>query len=100
MLIESIVFVVIGLLVGAVALTVLPEYFPPSRALTVGTAVVSALLSGVIAHYALNGALPALAPAIAAGGSSLLVSVLARPDRVPHPRTARRHAGRRRHRPA
>ncbi|MFC9327220.1 hypothetical protein [Kitasatospora sp. NPDC057015] len=82
MLVESLAFVLIGLLVTAVALGVLPEYFPAPRGLTAGTAVVAALVSGVIAHYATSGALPAVILAISATGSALLVSVLARPDLV------------------
>ncbi|WP_371479666.1 hypothetical protein [Kitasatospora sp. NBC_00315] len=99
MLVESIAFVVIGLLVAAVALTALPEYFRTPRGLTVGTAVVAALLSGVIAHYALDGRPAPVILAISATGSALLVSVLARPDRVTHAHRAhraRRPGGRRR----
>ncbi|WP_329497841.1 hypothetical protein [Kitasatospora herbaricolor] len=101
MLVETVAFVLIGLLVGAFALAGLPEYFPASRTLTFGTAVVAALVSGVIAHYALGGALPAVVLAISATGSALLVSVLARPERAAgragaHRHGAARHAGRRR----
>ncbi|MCX5210936.1 hypothetical protein OG689_16825 [Kitasatospora sp. NBC_00240] len=101
MLVEPVAFVLIGLLVGAFALAWHPEYFPPSRALTLGTAVVAALVSGVIAHYALGGALSALVLAISATGSALLVSVLARPEPAgrragAHRDGAGRHAGRRR----
>jgi hypothetical protein len=90
LLIESIAFALAGLLVGALALTLRPEYFPPSRSLTYGTALVAALLSGFVGHYALGGALPAVAVAISATGSALLTSVLARPDQAGGRRSARR----------
>ncbi|MDH6123268.1 hypothetical protein [Kitasatospora sp. GP82] len=80
MLVESFVFVLIGLTVGTAALLLLPEYFPAARSLTVGTAVVAALLGGLISRYTLDTRLPGLALAISAVGSALLVSVLARPE--------------------
>ncbi|GAA2256887.1 hypothetical protein GCM10010430_45920 [Kitasatospora cystarginea] len=79
-LVESFAFVLIGLAVGAGALTLLPEYFPAARSLTVGTGVVAALLSGLISRFTLDAGLPALSLAISAIGSALLVSVLARPE--------------------
>ncbi len=104
MLAESIAFVLVGLLVGALALTARPEWFPPARGLTYGTALVAALLSGYVAHYALGGALPPVIVAISAIGSALLTSVLARPDRAdgrPGPRRhGRNRGGHRRHRHA
>ena len=93
MLIESIGFAFIGLAVGAGALLLLPEYFPGTRGLTVATALVAAMLGGLIAHYALGGRLPGVSLAVSAIGSVLLVSVLARPDRAAqHPRGRHRHA--------
>ncbi|MGW4898238.1 hypothetical protein ACWEQL_39255 [Kitasatospora sp. NPDC004240] len=103
MLVESTVLVLIGLVVAAVALTALPGLFPQSRGLTVGTAVVSSLLSGVIAHLSLAGRYPALILALAATGSALLTSVLARPDLAAARQPAHRQRARgthRRHRPA
>ncbi|MFD0278463.1 hypothetical protein ACFVHB_31765 [Kitasatospora sp. NPDC127111] len=91
MLVETLAFVLVGLVVGATALLSLPAYFPSGRALTMGTALVSALLSGVIAHFALNGAAPAAGVAISATASALLTSVLARPDLAAGRRPAHRH---------
>ncbi|MFJ9518206.1 hypothetical protein ACIRPK_08080 [Kitasatospora sp. NPDC101801] len=83
MVLETIAFALIGLAVGFAALMLLPEYFPAARSLTVATAVVAALLGGVISHYALGDQLPALALLFSAVTSVLLVSVLARPDLLP-----------------
>ncbi|KJK59762.1 hypothetical protein [Saccharothrix sp. ST-888] len=90
MLVESFAFVLIGLAVGAGAVVLLPEYFPAARILTVGTAVVAALLAGWISRYTLAAQLTGVSLAISAVGSALLVSVLARPEH------AARH-GRHRH---
>ncbi|MFD0349083.1 hypothetical protein ACFQ0M_29610 [Kitasatospora aburaviensis] len=58
MLVETLAFALIGLIVGAAALVSLPAYFPGGRALTAGTALVAALLGGVIMHFTLDGAFP------------------------------------------
>lgn len=92
MLIESIAFVLIGLAVGFGALVLRPEYFPAARGLTVSTALVAALLGGLITRYALYDRLPGVSLAISAVSSVLLVSVLARPDRAGHhPHGRHRH---------
>ncbi|MGW2396916.1 hypothetical protein ACWCYY_10225 [Kitasatospora sp. NPDC001664] len=82
MVLQSIAFAVIGLAVAAVALTLFVDYFPNPRALTVCTAVVSALIGGVVSGYALDHRLPGLALLFSAVSSALLLSVLARPDRA------------------
>jgi hypothetical protein len=84
---ETTAFVLIGLAVGFGALELLPEYFPQTRALTLSTALVSALLSGGVGQYALADRLPGLALVISAIGSALLLSVLA------HPKPPGRHRG-------
>ncbi|WP_405019117.1 hypothetical protein OHV05_21420 [Kitasatospora sp. NBC_00070] len=91
MVLETIAFVLIGLAVGFGVLMLLPAYFPAARSLTVATAVVAALLGGVISGYALGGHLPALALLFSAVTSVLLVSVLARPD-LPAGTGRHRHA--------
>jgi hypothetical protein len=73
-----------------------PGHFPMARQLTVGTALVSALLSGLVARAALGSADSLRTIVIAVVGTGLLTSVLARPDLAGRHR-ARRH---RRHRPA
>ncbi|MFF2041230.1 hypothetical protein ACFVVX_12435 [Kitasatospora sp. NPDC058170] len=105
MLVESLAFVLIGLVTGLTALLALPAYFPAGRALTIGTAVVAALLGGVIAHFTLDGGYPAVTLAVSALCSALLTSVLARPDcaagRAPaHRHRPHRAGAHRRHRPA
>ncbi|GAA0669912.1 hypothetical protein GCM10010193_22470 [Kitasatospora atroaurantiaca] len=82
MLIESIAFVLIGLAVGVGAVVLLPGYFPAARSLTVSTALVAAVLGGLISGYALDGRLPGVSLAVSAVSSVLLVSVLARPGQV------------------
>jgi uncharacterized membrane protein YeaQ/YmgE (transglycosylase-associated protein family) len=79
-LVESFAFVLIGLAVGAGAVTLLPEYFPAARSLTVGTGVVAALLAGWISRYTLDARLPAVSLVISVIGSAVLVSILARPE--------------------
>ncbi|WP_030274940.1 hypothetical protein [Streptomyces sp. NRRL B-24484] len=96
MLVETIAYALIGLAVGTGVLVLLPEYFPAARTMTVSTAVVAALLAGLIARYALDERAPGASLALSAVCSALLVSVLARPDLVD--RTGRRRTGR--HRPA
>ncbi|MEV0533137.1 hypothetical protein [Kitasatospora sp. NPDC050463] len=91
MLVESIAFALVGLIVGAAALLALPAYFPAGRALTLGTALVSALLSGVITHFTLDGRFPAASIGLAAVASALLTSVLARPDLAAGRQPAHRH---------
>ncbi|MFD9124840.1 hypothetical protein [Kitasatospora sp. NPDC059571] len=91
MLVETIACALIGLAVGAGALVLLPGYFPAARTLTISTALVAALLSGLIARYALDGREPGVALAVSAVGSVLLVSVLARPDLAGRRGTHRRH---------
>ncbi|WP_035798209.1 hypothetical protein [Kitasatospora mediocidica] len=92
--VAAIVFVLIGLLVGFGVLAVLPEYYPMARGLTVGTALVSAQLSGLITRYALNTVTPVVCVVLTVLCTGLLVSVLARPDQ------AARHGSHRRHRSA
>ncbi|GAA1068883.1 hypothetical protein GCM10009665_74060 [Kitasatospora nipponensis] len=77
---EATVFAVIGLLAGLAALTLVPEYYPMARGLTMGTALVSALLSGLVTRFTLagDGAAPTLVITVLCTG--LLTSVLARPD--------------------
>ncbi|MFI9327339.1 hypothetical protein ACIGZJ_07280 [Kitasatospora sp. NPDC052868] len=105
MLVESLAFVLIGLVTGLTALLALPAYFPAGRALTMGTALVAALLGGVIARFALDGRYPAATLAVSALCSALLTSVLARPDLAAGRALAHRHrphrpGAHRRHRPA
>jgi len=91
--IESIAFVLIGLAVGVGAVVLLPGYFPAARSLTVSTALVAAVLGGLISGYALDGHLPGVSLAVSAVSSVLLVSVLARPEQAPrHGRHRHRHA--------
>ncbi|PBC77946.1 hypothetical protein BX265_2704 [Streptomyces sp. TLI_235] len=80
MLVETIAYTLIGLAVGVGALALFPAYFPAARSLTVSTAVVAALLSGLVSRYALNEQAPGASLALSAICSALLVSVLARPD--------------------
>ncbi|MDH6135098.1 hypothetical protein P3T37_004508 [Kitasatospora sp. MAA4] len=94
--VAAIVFALIGLLVGYGALTVLPEYFPMARGLTIGTALVSAQLSGLITRYALNTVTPAVCVGLTILCTGLITSVLARPDLA----AARHGSHRRRHRSA
>ncbi|WP_329567354.1 hypothetical protein [Kitasatospora sp. NBC_01266] len=93
LLVGAVVFALIGLLAGAAAIFVVPEYFPMARGLTIATALVSALLSGLVAQFTLAGDLPeTLAATVLCTG--LLTSVLARPD------LAARHGSHRRRRHA
>jgi uncharacterized membrane protein YeaQ/YmgE (transglycosylase-associated protein family) len=82
--IETVVFVLVGLLAGATAAGFLPAYFRCPRSLTVATGVVSALVGGLIARTVLGGGHEVASTAVAAVTAGLLVSVLARPDQVPH----------------
>ncbi|MEU9134066.1 hypothetical protein AB0D08_39365 [Kitasatospora sp. NPDC048540] len=91
MYVETIAYALIGLTVGFGALVLLPGYFPAARVLTVSTALVAALLGGLIARYAFDGEQPAAALAVSAVGSVLLVSVPARPDRGPRRGGGHRH---------
>ncbi|MEK2493568.1 hypothetical protein WN990_28850 [Kitasatospora purpeofusca] len=115
MLVETVAFALVGLIVGAAALLSLPAYFPAGRVLVLGTALGSALLTGVIAHFTMDGRYPAASIAVSAVASALLTSVLARPDlaagrapahrhrqhRTGGPRSGGHRAGtHRRHRPA
>ncbi|MEE1826994.1 hypothetical protein [Streptomyces sp. BE20] len=105
MLVETFAFALVGLVVGATALLSLPAYFPSGWGLTMGTALVSALLAGVIAHFTLDGEYPAACIAVSAVTSALITSVLARPDLAAGRQPARRHrphraGSHRRHRPA
>ncbi|MFI6844721.1 hypothetical protein OG535_24365 [Kitasatospora sp. NBC_00085] len=105
MLVETLAFALVGLIVGAAALLSLPAYFPAGRGLTMGTALVSALLAGVIAHFTMDGGFPAVSIAVSAVASALLTSVLARPDLAAGRQPAHRHhphraGAHRRHRPA
>ncbi|MFJ1704398.1 hypothetical protein [Kitasatospora sp. NPDC088346] len=94
MYLETIAYALIGLTVGLGAPLLRPGYFPAGRGLTVATALVAALLGGLIARYAFDGQQAAAALVISVVSSVLLVSVLARPDQ------ARRRGGHRRHRHA
>ncbi|MFD5468454.1 hypothetical protein ACFWIQ_37455 [Kitasatospora sp. NPDC127059] len=108
MLVESIVFALVGLAAAAAALLGLPGYFRASRPLVVGTATAAALLGGVVAHFCLDGRLPVVSVAFSALSAGVLTSLLARPDlaagRAPahrhHPHRAGAHRAPRRHRPA
>ncbi|MDH6112674.1 FtsH-binding integral membrane protein [Kitasatospora sp. MAP12-15] len=91
--VAALVFALIGLLAGFGVLAVLPEYFPMARGLTIGTALVSALLSGTVTRYTLNGVTPAVCIALTVLFTGLLTSVLARPDLA-----AARHGSHRGHR--
>ncbi|MFF0296927.1 hypothetical protein ACFYST_25150 [Kitasatospora sp. NPDC004614] len=90
---ETTAFVLIGLAVGFGALLVRPELFPGSRALPVGTALVSAVLAGRLTHYVMDGHVPAVQLAVSVLVAVLLVSVPARPDLADR----RRRGGRHRH---
>ncbi|MBD0690095.1 hypothetical protein [Streptomyces sp. CBMA123] len=106
MLVESIVFALVGLVAAAAALLGLPGYFRASRPLVAGTATAAALLGGVLAHFCLDGRHPVVAVAFSALAAGVLTSLLARPDlaagRAPahrhHPHRAGAHRARR-HRP-
>ncbi|MEV6976506.1 hypothetical protein [Kitasatospora sp. NPDC093806] len=105
MLVETLAFALVGLIVGATALVSMRDLFPSGPALTLGTALGSALLTGVVAHFTLNGGYPAASIAISAVASALLTSVLARPDLAAGRQPAHRHrphraGAHRRHRPA
>ncbi|MFD8482965.1 hypothetical protein [Kitasatospora sp. NPDC059673] len=89
---ETTAFVLIGFAVGFGALLARPGLFPGSRALPVGTALVSAVLAGRLTHYVMDGHAPAVQLAVSAVVAVLLVSVPARPDLSP-----RRPGGRHRH---
>ncbi|MFI9361113.1 hypothetical protein ACIG5E_08625 [Kitasatospora sp. NPDC053057] len=108
MLVESLVFALVGLVAAATALLGLPAYFRASRLTVVGTALAAALLGGVVAHFCLDGRHPVVAVAFSALAAGVLTSLLARPDlaagRAPahrhHPHRAGAHRAPRRHRPA
>ncbi|MFJ7245486.1 hypothetical protein ACIQWA_12665 [Kitasatospora sp. NPDC098652] len=107
-LVESLVFVLVGLAAASAALLGLPGYYRASRPLVVGTALASALLGGVVAHFCLDGRRPVAAVAFSALAAGVVTSLLARPDlaagRAPahrhHPHRAGAHRAPRRHRPA
>ncbi|MFD7640157.1 hypothetical protein ACFV4P_05860 [Kitasatospora sp. NPDC059795] len=88
---ETSAFVLIGLVVGFGALLARPELFP-TRSLPVGAALVSAVLSGRLTHYVLDGHVPAVQLAVSAVVAALLVSVPARPDLAPRRGGRHRHA--------
>ncbi|WP_377269527.1 hypothetical protein [Peterkaempfera sp. SMS 1(5)a] len=94
MLVETVVLASVGLLVGVAAVLVLPEYFPSPRALTVLTGGVAAVVAGLVARAALGSHHSALPTGVGAVTAALLVSVLARPDRVRPDRRSRRHSRR------
>ncbi|WP_369183201.1 hypothetical protein [Streptomyces sp. Y1] len=105
MLVESIAFVLVGLVTGGAALLALPSYFRAARALTLGTALAGALLGGAVAHFCADGRYPAVAVAASALASGVLTSLLARPDLAAGQAPAHRHhphraGAHRRHRPA
>ncbi|MFF8773676.1 hypothetical protein [Kitasatospora sp. NPDC015120] len=91
MLVETFAFALVGVVVAAAALLSWPAHFRDARALVPGTALVSALLAGVIAHFALDGRYPAASIAVSAVASALLTSVLARPDLAAGRAPAHRH---------
>ncbi|WP_380285540.1 hypothetical protein [Kitasatospora purpeofusca] len=109
-MVETFAFALVGVVVGAAALLSWPAYFPAGRSMTLGTALGSALLAGVVAHFALDGRYPAVSIAVSAVASALLTSVLARPDLAagrapahrhrPHRAGAHRAGAHRRHRHA
>lgn len=80
LLVEAIVFALIGLLTGVGALLVVPEYYPMARGLTIGTALVAGLLSGLVTRYAMASITPVATIALTVVWTALLTSVLARPD--------------------
>ncbi|WP_035845527.1 hypothetical protein [Kitasatospora azatica] len=90
--VEAVLFALIGLLAAAAALVLVPEYYPMSRGLTIGTALVSALLSGLVIRFTLAGGEPAATLVMTAICTGLLTSVPARPD------LAAQHGSHRRHR--
>ncbi|MEV7771603.1 hypothetical protein [Kitasatospora sp. NPDC086791] len=108
MLVESVVFALVGLATGGAALLALPSYFRAARALTVGTALAAALVGGLVARFCLDGRHPAVSVVASALAAGVLTSVLARPDlaagRAPahrhHPHRTAAHRAPRRHRPA
>ncbi|MER7843727.1 hypothetical protein ABTZ03_07225 [Kitasatospora sp. NPDC096077] len=108
MLVESIVFALVGLTAAAAALFGLPSYFRASRPTVAGTALAAALLGGAVAHFCLAGRYPVIAVACSALAAGVITSLLARPDlaagRAPahrhHPHRAGAHRAPRRHRPA
>jgi hypothetical protein len=81
-LVETLVLAAAGLLVGAAAVLALPAYFPSLRTLAVLTGGVSAVVAGLVARAALGPHHTALRTALGMVTAALLVSVLARPDRV------------------
>ncbi|WP_327068828.1 hypothetical protein OG500_23695 [Kitasatospora sp. NBC_01250] len=80
--VEAVVFALIGLLAAAAALFLVPAYYPMARGLTIGTGLVSALLSGVITRITLANGHPATTVLITLVCTGLLTSVLARPDQA------------------
>jgi len=96
MIADVLAFALIGLIVGAGAVLLLSRLFTQTRGLTVTTALAASVLIGLIAHAVLGGGHLAETAPIAALGSVLLVSVLARPRpvdrRTAHARTAPRTA--------
>jgi hypothetical protein len=100
MLVEIVVFAVVGTLVGAAAIRFLPTRFPGPRWLTLSTGTGFALLGGLVARFVIGpGRAPACA-AVAAVTAALLVSVLARPEEVPRGAHRGGRRRRRRRRPA
>lgn len=108
MLVESLVFALVGLAAAAVALLALPTYFRASRATVAATALAAALLGGTVAHFCLDGRYPVVSVAFSALAAGVLTSLLARPDLAAglapphrhHPHRAGAHRASRRHRPA
>ncbi|WP_316526437.1 hypothetical protein [Kitasatospora brasiliensis] len=108
MLVESIVFALVGLATGGAAVLALPSYFRAARPMTLGTALAAALVGGAVAHFSLDGRYPAVSIAAAALASGVLTSLLARPDLAAglapahrhHPHRPGTHRTQRRHRAA
>jgi hypothetical protein len=85
---DFLTFALVGLVVGAGAVVLLPQLFRAPRTLTVLTGVASALLIGGVARIILGTDHLLLTALVSLLGSGLLISVLARPDQRsgrPHP---------------
>ncbi|MFJ6212866.1 hypothetical protein ACIQGZ_05965 [Streptomyces sp. NPDC092296] len=90
MLVESLVLALVGAVVGAAAVALLRRYFPQPPSLAVCTGAAAALVAGLVARATLGAGHTLLQTALGAVTAALLVSVLARPDRVVPARHRRR----------
>ncbi|PYC63043.1 hypothetical protein C7C46_33260 [Streptomyces tateyamensis] len=91
--VEAVLFAAIGLLAALVALTVVPEYYPMPRGLTVGTGLTAALLSGLVIRFTLAGGSTVATLLLTVVCTGLLTSVPARPDLVGRRGSHRRRRG-------